>query len=357
MIFQQPGSSPASSSAGSANAAAPANTSLAATLKTKLRSRGMLILIAVVGLGAIGAKLFWPEPPKLKPAVAAAAKSGKPTAAGAAKKSTATASKSKSPAAPVTEKTTPKAAPAVAGKTAPKAPSTPKNAKTKPVETVIESPTATDTETASAPEEKPTPVAVAPAPAAKPTTAPFASATRRRAAAAAPAPAARPADPLGAIYIDETNGYSIRFPAGWSIRSFKGEPWVIDAGDGRVGLISIGFSPFPNGFTTESIPPEWIARRIKRRADTTLHGQGYSTIGGRKALWSKSTGPLPMTHANPRMTRVNYILPTGDGRVLELRVAASPEQFDRLVPVMKKAVETFKLLPVQGVDPVAAAGR
>ena len=43
------------------------------------------------------------------------------------------------------------------------------------------------------------------------------------------------------------------------------------------------------------------------------------------------------------MTRVNYIMPLGDGRVLELRVAASPEQFDRLVPVMKKAVETFAL--------------
>jgi hypothetical protein len=43
------------------------------------------------------------------------------------------------------------------------------------------------------------------------------------------------------------------------------------------------------------------------------------------------------------MTRVNYILPLGDGRVLELRVAAAPEVFDRLVPVMRKSVETFAL--------------
>jgi hypothetical protein len=56
-----------------------------------------------------------------------------------------------------------------------------------------------------------------------------------------------------------------------------------------------------------------------------------------------------MTHAAPRMTRVNYILPTGDGRVLELRVAAAPDQFDRLVPIMKKAVETFRLIPNQPV--------
>jgi hypothetical protein len=159
---------------------------------------------------------------------------------------------------------------------------------------------------------------------------------------------------LGALYIDDANGFSIRFPAGWSLRSFKGEPWVIDAGDGRVGLISVGFSPFPDGFTTDSIPPDWIARKIKRRTDTVLHGQGYATIGGRKALWSKSTGPLPMTHANPRMTRVNYILPIGDGRVLELRVAAAPEQFDGLVPVMKKAVETFKL-HTPGADSMATA--
>jgi hypothetical protein len=214
---------------------------------------------------------------------------------------------------------------------------------------------------------KPTGVATATATAtgakklASPTTAPVASAKSK---SATTANAMANSDPLGALYIDETNGFSVRFPAGWVIRTFNGDPWKVDVGDGRVGLISVGFSPFPEAFTTDSIPPDWIARKIKKRQDTTLHGQGYAMVGGRKALWSKSTGPLPMTNAAPRMTRVNYVMPIGDGRILELRVAASPEQFDRLVPVMKRAVETFKLQPpgsaaaaAAAAEPVANAGR
>ena len=176
--------------------------------------------------------------------------------------------------------------------------------------------------------------------------------------AAAPAPKSAAngvaTDALGATFCDETNGYSMRFPAGWSMRSFNGDPWVLDCGDGRVALISIGFSPFPAGFTADNIPPEWIARRIRKRRDTVLHGQGYATVAGRKALWSKSTGPLPMTNSTPRMTRVNYILPLADGRVVELRIAAAPDQFDRIFPTMKRAVQTFQLTPAPSRDAVAS---
>jgi hypothetical protein len=257
---------------------APPGPSIADKIKARLRSRAVMVLIGVVGLGAIGAKLFWPEAPKLNVAAASSVKPAAPAKAQAKKD------------APT--------------KTAPTGKS--KVANAEPL-------------TSEKPEKKPhrrrrfkareedghrrTPAEVE----AKPASRKSRSRARRRqaghrtigarvdeeAAVAAPSASANTAarvvaDPLGPVFIDETNGYSIRFPAGWSIRTFNGEPWVIDSGDGRSGLISIGFSPFPNGFTTESIPPEWIARRIKRRADTVLHGQGYSTVAGKRAC-----GPSP----------------------------------------------------------------
>ncbi len=288
---------------GDAAAAAPKIGSFRTLILARWRSKGALILYAFVALTLLGCKMFWPVPQQ-------AGASLKAPVAGAAK-------------AQATNKTRP----------------------AKPAE---ETPTAVAT---AASPKKPGTSASTPAPAtSRPASSPVASAKTRRATT-------MPADPLGAIYIDESNGFSIRFPAGWPVRTFEGDPWVIDAGDGRVGLISVGFAPFPETFTTDSIPPDWIAKRIRRKADTTLHAQGYAPIGGRKALWSKSTGPLPMSHASPRMTRVNYILPLGDGRVLELRVAAAPEQFDRLVPVMRKAVETFALQTPRKRDrePMASA--
>jgi hypothetical protein len=166
----------------------------------------------------------------------------------------------------------------------------------------------------------------------------------QRMPATRPVPAPLSDSLLGPTFIDETNGFAMRFPAGWAMRSFSGEPWVLDCGDGRVGLISIGFSAFPNDFTADNIPPEWVARRIKKRGDTTLHSQGYAMIGGKKALWSKSTGPLPMSSGSPKMTRVNYIVPLQDGRVMELRIAATPDTFDQLMPTMRAAVESFKVI-------------
>jgi hypothetical protein len=280
-----------------AAAASPKIWSFRSLVMARWRSKGALILYVAFAMTLLGCKMFWPEP----------------------RQADASLPKTKAKATATATPTWTETGPATATK----------SQQTSGKSNVAKPADAKATPVASA--RKP-----APAAAAAPTTAPVASAKAKRPRTATP-------DPLGPLYIDETNGFSVRFPAGWLIRTFEGDPWVIDVGDVRVGLISVGFAPFPEAFTTDSIPPDWIAKRIKRRADTTLHAQGYAMIGGRKALWSKATGPLPMTNASPRMTRVSYILPLGDGRVLELRVAAAPEQFDRLVPVMRKAVETFAL--------------
>jgi len=158
---------------------------------------------------------------------------------------------------------------------------------------------------------------------------------------------AAPAEPLGPVYSDDAHGFTMRFPTGWAIHTFTGDPWVLDCGDVKSGLISVGFSPCPAEITADKLLPEAIARRIKRRPNTTLHGQGRCTIAGRAALWSKSTGPLPMTNADPMMTRVQYIIPLGDGRVLEIRVAAPPEKFDAMTALMKKAMDSFQVTPRQ----------
>ena len=291
-------------------AASPKVWSVQTFVMAKWRSKGALILYAFLGLTLLGCKMFLgggggPNEATASQSAAAAVATAKGNETRASAKSLA-------------------------------------SAKSKPNKPADPAPTASATP--AAPTKKP--AASAPA-----TTAPAVASARPRRATTAPA------DPLGALYIDEVNGFSIRFPAAWQIRTFDGDPWVIDVGDGRRGLISVGFGPFPDNFTVESIPPDWVAKKITRKGDTTLHAQGYSMIAGRKALWSKSTGPIPMSHASPRMTRVTYILPLGDGRVLELRVAAAPEQFDQLVPVMRKAVATFTLHTPRKRDrePVASA--
>jgi hypothetical protein len=312
-----------------AAAASPRIWSLRSLLRAKWRSKGALILYAALGLSLLGYKLFWHGPHRANasaaPTATATTTAGDETRQLMAKLQAASKARN---AAKVAEEKAPRGS--VTATAAAAAPTAAMPAPRSAVPAPMTSGTAVAKKPAAAP--APAPAASAAAPAA-PTTAPVASAKSMTPAAEA----------LGSLYIDETNGFSIRFPAGWVIRTFDGDPWVCDVGDGKVGLMSVGFSPFPEGFTAESIPPDWIAKKIKRRADTTLHAQGYSMISGRKALWSKSTGPLPMSHASPRMTRVNYILPLGDGRVLELRVAAAPEVFDRLVPVMRKSVETFVL--------------
>ena len=294
-----------------AAAAAPKVWSLQTFIMAKWRSKGAMILYAFLGLSLLGCKMFLGG--------------GGPNAADASQNTPVATAKTNE------TRTVTKSQPAW---------------KAKPNKPAAENTPMATAATGSTPAS----AAKKPGATSGPATAPVASARTRRATTI-------PANPLGALYIDEVNGFSIRFPAAWQIRTFDGDPWVIDAGDGRVGLISVGFGPFPDNFTVDSIPPDWVAKKIKRKGDTTLHAQGYAMVGGRKALWSKSTGPLPMSHASPRMTRVNYILPLGDGRVLELRVAAAPELFDKLVPVMRKAVETFALHTPQRRErePIASA--
>lgn len=160
-------------------------------------------------------------------------------------------------------------------------------------------------------------------------------------------PAARPpVTILGPAYTDEVNGFSVRFPAAWQIKTFSNSGnWILDASDGRDALISVGFAPFPKDVKAEQIKPELMAESIRSQPQTTLHSMGLGAVDGRKALWAHSTGPLAMTDANPRMTRVHYLVPLQDGRALELRLAARPEKYEQMQGIMKQAAESFKLLP------------
>ena len=142
----------------------------------------------------------------------------------------------------------------------------------------------------------------------------------------------------------------MRFPAAWSIRRFDGEPWVVDCGDGKSALLRLGFSAFPAEYTADDISLDWVSRRIKKRSDTVLNAQGYATIMNRKAVWSKSTGPMQMGGSTVKVVRTTYILPLGDGRVAEIRIAAAPEQFEKIAGVMKNAVSTFRIVPKRGPE-------
>ena len=146
------------------------------------------------------------------------------------------------------------------------------------------------------------------------------------------------------MFMDDTHGYHMRFPAGWSIRRFDGQPWVVECTDGRTALVSVGFSSFPAEYTADNIPLDWVARRTRKRSDTVLNAQGYATITGRKALWSKSTGPMQMGASQVKVIRTTYILPLGDGRIAEIRIAATPEQFEKIAGLMKNSVSTFRLI-------------
>lgn len=151
---------------------------------------------------------------------------------------------------------------------------------------------------------------------------------------------------LGPTYTDEINGFSVRFPAGWQIKTFAASgSWILDAAKGNEALISVGFAPFPKNVRAEQIKPELMAESIRSQPETMLHGQGAASVDGRAALWAHSTGPLATTGSSPRMTRVHYLVPLQDGRALELRLAAVPEKYDQLAPVMKQAAESFKLIP------------
>ena len=50
-----------------------------------------------------------------------------------------------------------------------------------------------------------------------------------------------------------------------------------------------------------------------------------------------------MTNGSPRMMRLHYLIPLQDGRALELRAAAPPTKFEQIAPLMKQALESFRL--------------
>lgn len=158
----------------------------------------------------------------------------------------------------------------------------------------------------------------------------------RTTASAAPKPTApRTEDPLGPLYVDEVNGFSIRFPARWAMRATAGTRWLLDCGDPNRGMISVGFS-------SPTRDPEQTTSAT--RGTNTLHARGSATISGRKATWSKITGPLDSS-APKRVTRITYVLPVAKGRAVEVRVAATPQEFEAIAPLMKQSVATLRLTP------------
>lgn len=163
------------------------------------------------------------------------------------------------------------------------------------------------------------------------------------AAAAKPAPDRD----LGDVYTDHANGYSIRFPAGWASTQFTGgDPWFIEVSDGKTGLVSVGFSPFPASAGLEQIKPGSMAAHLQAQRRTTVEAQGTGTIDGQKCLWFKYTGPVKSATGEQPMTVIHYYLPLHDGRMFELRLAAVPEAFARVAPVLRKSAGTVKLLPM-----------
>jgi hypothetical protein len=269
----------------------------------------MLIAVASLTLGAVAAKFFWASPPPLKAAAA-------PFAARSATSST----KPPRPAPAVTAGPTRSSRPSAGGTSASSSAS------------ASGAPTKTGDAGASVPA-----VADADLPLTLPAYDDVADA----------------ADPLGAAYVDELYGYAMRFPSEWPVRTFAGDPWVLDCGDAKTALISVGFlsraaTPAAAAPAADDVTPDWLARRTTSQPGAVLHAQGTATIQGRKALWSRATGPLalragPATATHPRMMQQTYVIPLTDGRVMEVRIAATPEQYERFAGVMKRSVATLRL--------------
>ena len=53
------------------------------------------------------------------------------------------------------------------------------------------------------------------------------------------------------------------------------------------------------------------------------------------------------------MTRITYVLPIAKGRALEVRVAATPQAFDEIIPLMKQSVATLRVKRPANRDVVA----
>lgn len=168
--------------------------------------------------------------------------------------------------------------------------------------------------------------------------------------AATPTPAAAQpaADPdLADAYVDHANGYSIRFPAGWSNTEYTGgDPWFIEVSDGKSGLISIGFSRFPASAGIDQLNASQMSARLNSQRHTAVEGHGQTTLAGQTCLWLKYTGPIKSSAGDQLMTVIHYYLPLHDGRMLELRVAASPHAFAKQARILRKSAASVKLLPL-----------
>jgi len=175
-----------------------------------------------------------------------------------------------------------------------------------------------------------------------------------RAAGAGPSPAAavntarKPsASDLGDRYTDNHNGYSIQFPTGWTSRTFAGgDPWFVEVSDGKSGMISIGFSPFPSSAGVDQLKPDRLGARFNSRPHTLLDNKGPAVIDGQKGLWFRYTGPIDTATGRQTMECVHYYVPLHDGRMLELRLATPPDRFSTAAPLLRKSVATMKLLPL-----------
>ena len=148
------------------------------------------------------------------------------------------------------------------------------------------------------------------------------------------------------LYTDNTVGYSIQLPPGWTCQSFPdGNPWILAATDEQAGLITVGLSAFPSDVSPDRLTPAMIAQRIPViQPDTLIHAAGPCQIDRHPAVWMNYTAALPMADGGFIMTMIHYLVPLDDGRALELRLAATPDQFPRLLSQMKRAVSSLRLL-------------
>ena len=151
---------------------------------------------------------------------------------------------------------------------------------------------------------------------------------------------------LGDPHTDHTNGYSIRFPTAWASKQFGGgDPWFIEVSDGKTGLISVGFSPFPATAGIDQLYPNKLAAHLGAQKHTTVEAKGYGTIDGQPCAWFKYSGPIKGALGEQPMTVIHYFVPMHDGRMFELRMAAVPDAFAKMAPILKKCAASVKLLP------------
>ena len=200
---------------------------------------------------------------------------------------------------------------------------------------------------ASAP-EKPAAVAKAPV-AAQPAAAGKPPAVASKApAAAAPVAVVSDAD-LASPFTDEINAFSIQFPRAWKSGPIAGNPWVLEATDAGRAYISVGVQEMPGTPLPIATTLSNIAAHLRTQPDTVLHDSGTDSIQGHPYAWFRYTAPMPTTTGAARMTMVHYVIPM-PSRALEVRMAATPDRFAALQPLMNRSMESFEILETRTAD-------